>query len=78
MVELDIWIEKVQCAKYLAEDELKGLCEYVGFISFFCQPLWGMIFDAALCGPSITQRFTGFISSSGQGNPSRRIQRPTS
>jgi hypothetical protein len=31
MVELDIWIEKVQRAEYLAEDELKALCEYVGF-----------------------------------------------
>ncbi len=29
MVELDIWIEKVQRAEYLAEDELKALCEYV-------------------------------------------------
>ena len=32
MVELDAWIEKVQRAEYLAEDELKALCEYVGFI----------------------------------------------
>lgn len=35
MVELDLWIEKVQRAEYLAEDELKALCEYVGFISLF-------------------------------------------
>jgi serine/threonine-protein phosphatase 6 catalytic subunit len=29
-VELDKWIEKVKRCEYLAEDELKALCEYVG------------------------------------------------
>ena len=28
-VELDTWIEKVKRCEYLAEDELKALCEYV-------------------------------------------------
>lgn len=28
-VELDKWIEKVKRCEYLAEDELKALCEYV-------------------------------------------------
>jgi hypothetical protein len=29
MVDLDKWIEKVKRCEYLAEDELKALCEYV-------------------------------------------------
>jgi serine/threonine-protein phosphatase 6 catalytic subunit len=29
MVELDKWIEKVKRCEFLAEDELKSLCEYV-------------------------------------------------
>lgn len=29
MVDLDRWIEKVKRCEYLAEDELKALCEYV-------------------------------------------------
>lgn len=28
-VDLDVWIEKVKRCEYLAEDELKALCEYV-------------------------------------------------
>ena len=28
-VQLDKWIEKVRRCEYLAEDELKALCEYV-------------------------------------------------
>jgi hypothetical protein len=28
-VDLDRWIEKVKRCEYLAEDELKALCEYV-------------------------------------------------
>ena len=28
-VDLDKWIEKLQRAEHLAEDELKALCEYV-------------------------------------------------
>ena len=28
-VDLDAWIEKVKRCEYLAEDELKALCEYV-------------------------------------------------
>ena len=28
-VQLDAWIEKVKRCEYLAEDELKALCEYV-------------------------------------------------
>ena len=28
-VELDRWIEKVKRCEYLAEEELKGLCDYV-------------------------------------------------
>ena len=28
-VQLDSWIEKVKRCEYLAEDELKALCEYV-------------------------------------------------
>ena len=28
-VQLDSWIEKVKLCEYLAEDELKALCEYV-------------------------------------------------
>ena len=28
-VDLDKWIEKVKKTEYLAEDELKALCEYV-------------------------------------------------
>ena len=28
-VDLDVWIEKVRRCDHLAEDELKGLCEYV-------------------------------------------------
>ena len=28
-LDLDRWIEKVKNSEYLAEDELKGLCEYV-------------------------------------------------
>ncbi len=29
-VDLDKWTEKVRRCEYLAEDELKALCEYVG------------------------------------------------
>jgi hypothetical protein len=29
VLELDKWIEKLQKAEYLAEEELKALCEYV-------------------------------------------------
>jgi len=32
MVELDKWIEKVKRCEYLAEEELKALCEYVSVI----------------------------------------------
>lgn len=28
-VDLDAWIEKLKRCEYLAEDELKALCEYV-------------------------------------------------
>ena len=28
-IQLDKWIEKVRRCEYLAEDELKALCEYV-------------------------------------------------
>lgn len=28
-VDLDKWIEKVKQSEYLAEEELKALCEYV-------------------------------------------------
>jgi hypothetical protein len=28
-VELDKWVEKVKRCEYLAEDELKALCDYV-------------------------------------------------
>lgn len=41
-VQLDAWIEKVRRCEYLAEDELKSLCEYVSGSSdsgFF--KLWG-------------------------------------
>lgn len=31
-VDLDKWIEKVRKTEYLAEDELKTLCDYVSFI----------------------------------------------
>ena len=31
-VDLDKWIEKVKKTEYLAEDELKALCEYVSRI----------------------------------------------
>ena len=30
MLELDKWIEKLKKTEYLAEDELKALCDYVG------------------------------------------------
>lgn len=29
-LELDKWIEKLRRTEYLAEDELKALCDYVG------------------------------------------------
>ena len=32
-LELDKWIEKVRRTEYLAEDELKALCDYVGGMS---------------------------------------------
>jgi hypothetical protein len=32
-VDLDKWIEKVKKTEYLAEDELKALCEYVSYPS---------------------------------------------
>lgn len=28
-VDLDRWIEKVRLCEFLAEEELKGLCDYV-------------------------------------------------
>jgi serine/threonine-protein phosphatase 6 catalytic subunit len=42
MVELDKWIEKVKRCEFLAEDELKSLCEYV---SSCCS--WGLLATAA-------------------------------
>jgi hypothetical protein len=30
-LDLDTWLEKVMRAEYLAEDELKALCEYVSY-----------------------------------------------
>jgi hypothetical protein len=33
-VDLDKWTEKVRRCEYLAEDELKALCEYVRAASF--------------------------------------------
>ncbi len=32
-VDLDAWIEKLKRCEYLAEDELKALCEYVSNMS---------------------------------------------
>ena len=36
MVDLDRWIEKVKRCEYLAEEELKALCEYVSHGSRIC------------------------------------------
>ncbi len=35
-VDLDKWTEKVQRCEYLAEDELKALCEYVSVMLALC------------------------------------------
>jgi hypothetical protein len=35
-VDLDKWIEKVKRCEYLAEDELKSLCEYVSLCNSCC------------------------------------------
>lgn len=41
MLDLDKWIEQVKSTQYLAEDELKALCDYVGLAFPALEPLRG-------------------------------------
>jgi hypothetical protein len=69
-VDLDKWIEKVKRCEYLAEEELKALCEYVSCASHTPLPLellvW-MSWQIGLNWPSLRL--------SGEGDSGRRIQR---
>jgi len=55
-IQLDKWIEKVRRCEYLAEDELKALCEYVRLLhepsmclmvgTNACQPAYDLLCNA--------------------------------
>lgn len=64
-VDLDSWIEKLKKTEYLAEDELKALCDYVSFRSSIER-------NFACCW--IFQDIPAHIVA-GEGNIGRRIQR---
>lgn len=46
---LDGWIESLMTCKQLSEDDVRRLCDRVGFPQF---PRWGDVDEGSLCGMS--------------------------